>query len=466
MIDKSKLYKFIYVSVSFADNPNFVKRLKENFEIEIPFLNMKDLNRNLKESLDSYFYIEQNEKFVDIYKAICKKYPKISFTVLGSIRGKDVFSFFNACEKANENFLKIGDIVKLVEGDFKNLSAKVSSINKEIVEIEFPLLKKAKKLTCNISELVLQDSIQQLEFGKFNNLEKKYRDKGVRNAIVIDGNDCLLRCMHNIPDKYNSKGDYIGGFMGFFFNLLKLKEIYPEYEMIVVFGNLIQNSFTEKVRNAFLRNQFWCKKLVANLGFLYAFSETEQTKNVIYSIVENLKPSYSQLIVYSTNKILQSIVTKNVVVFCPKTTLRGNSEFFDPQKVMSRYEINDPGKIIWMLGFLGDKELSLKSITDFFVDKNGPKQSKIKPAEYIAYVNSSNSVQELLDSIKKDSKLHLFVPILENNLNALAINKDGTFSITQKESLDSEVCSLLEEIEMYKEIELWDRSERIFKGLW
>lgn len=248
--------------------------------------------------------------------------------------------------------------------------------------------------------------------------------------------------------------------------MLKLKEIYPEYEIIVVFDNSIPNSFTEKVKNAFLRNQFWCKRLVENLGFSYVFSETEQTKNVISSIIENLKQSYSELIVYSTNKVLQSIVAKNVVVFYPKTTFRGNSEFFNPQKVMSKYGINSPHKIVWMLGFLGDKELSLKSVTDFFVDMNGPKQGKIKPAEYVAYVNSSNSVQELLDFLKKDSKLQLFVPILENNLKAMAINKNGTFSVTKKEPSDSEICSLLEEVEMYKEIELWDRSERIFKGMW
>lgn len=465
MIDKSKFYKFIYVSISFSDNPTFVKNLREKFPVEIPFLDMDNLNKVLKESLDSYFYIESNDAFLNIYKSICRKYPKISFTILGNIRGKDVFSFFDACKKENTNIFKVGDHVKLIEGDLKNLSAKISKIDKEKVEIEFPLLNGTKTISCNISDIILHENYTPLELNKFKDIEKKYKEKGVKNVLIVDGNNCLQRSMYNIPDKYNSKDNYIGGFFGFYFSLLKIKEMFPEYEIHVVFDELPMFD-SEKVNNAYFLNLVWCKEFVKNIGFYFYFDKIIPAKNQIASLIRQIKETCTKILIYSTNEIFFSLLSENVSVFYPKTTFRGNSEFIDLEKVIEMYGVKTPEQVIWALIFLGKLNKQSKSVSQFFREKYGPKHGKIKPSEYIHLIQKSNTKEEILKNIQQDSKFSCFLSEFEKNLNCAKLNSDVPISVEKKDYDCIGVYKILEEVEMYKEIELWDRSERIFKGLW
>ena len=468
MIDKSLFYKFIYVSVSFQDNPAFVKGLKTKFKIEIPYVDLDNLNRSLKESLDSYFYIENNEDFVNTYKLICKKYPKVSFTVLGNIRGKDIFSFFNTCKLDNIETFKVGDRVKVIEGELKNLSAKVSAVDKESVEIEFPLLNGTKRIVCKISELILNENYTPFEASKFKSLEKKFLDKGLKYAVVVDGNNCLLRSMRNIPDKYNSNANYVGGFIGFYFSLLKLKEMYPEFSMHVAF-NLSSDAFgylSDKAKKAIFSNMSWCKRFVEEIGFYCHYSFEHQEKDILGSLLLNLQEEYSQILVYSTNTILQSLVNDKVTIFYPKTTFRGNSEFIGKEQILTKYEVNRIDKVLWYLGFVGDSEGIAKSLAQVYAEIFGPKQGKIKPSEFTPAINNSKDESELLTNIEKEPKLVKFLPQLQKNLNLLKINRNLQIQTTKKDLNNASVKSVLEEVEMYKEVEIWDRSERIFKGLW
>jgi hypothetical protein len=73
--------------------------------------------------------------------------------------------------------------------------------------------------------------------------------------------------------------------------------------------------------------------------------------------------------------------------------------------------------------------------------------------------------EDLLQQVKSDSNFSLFHDTLQENLNKLNFNVVPVKELKLPYSA-SEIVSLLEEIEMYKEIELWDKTERIFLGLW
>lgn len=468
MIDKAKFYKFIYVSVSFADSPNFAKGLKEKFPVEIPYLELDCLNTRLKESLDSYFYIEDTSEFTAIYKDICRKYPKISFTVLGSIRGKDVFSFFSACKKANTETLSVGDFVKVIAGELKNLTAKVSKVDGEQIEIEFPLLNTIKNADCHTSELLLQENYTPLELNKFRNMEKKHEKHGYQSVLIVDGNNCLLRSMRNTPDKYNSKGDFIGGFLGFFFSLLKVKEFYPEYKIYVAFQsseNIVKN-FSEELRKAYIMNLMWCQLFTERLGFYCCYSPTEETKDIIGTLLQQLRATCKDILIYSTNEVFLSKIQQNVSVYYPKITYRGNSEFITFSRIPKLFGFKEPYKVKWALAFHGETEIPVKSISDFFIEKYGPKQGKIKYVEYSSFIFNNKTEEELIFAIQQDPNFSTFAETLTNNLQLLGIDTSANFTTVKLPYCAEEVISLLEEIEMYKEIELWDRTERIFQGLW
>lgn len=461
MIDKSLFYKFIYVSVSFVDSPNFVKILKENYPVEIPYFELNDLNAKLKDSLDSYFYIEANEKFVDIYKGICKKFPKISFTVLGSIRGKDVFSFFNVCKQANLETLQPGDYVKVLSGELRNLTAKINSVDAENIEIIFPLLNTTRTANFHVSEVLLQENYNPLDLNKFRNMIEKYKSKG-EFLLLVDGNNCLLRCMHNTPDKYNSKGDFVGGFIGFFFSLLKLKEIYPEYKIHLFFQKTgIEGS--DKLKKAYSMNLMWCQLFAERLGYS-VYSSPAEVKDSIFSFLRG-QQELTDVLIYSTNEVFMSLISENTSVYYPKVTYRGNSEFITLPRIHKMFGFKEGYKVKWALAFHGETEIPVKSISDFYIEKYGPKQGRIKYVEYSALLFKAKTEEDLLQQVKSDSNFSLFHDTLQENLNKLNFNVVPVKELKLPYSA-SEIVSLLEEIEMYKEIELWDKTERIFLGLW
>jgi uncharacterized protein YkvS len=468
MIDKSIFYKFIYVSISFLENPIFAKGLKEKFNVEIPFIDLDCLNIKLKDSLDSYFYIEDNEKFMEIYKNICKKHPKISFTVLGSIRGKDIFSFFTACKEANLNTVRVGNYVKIIEGALKNMTAKVSKVEGEYLEIEFTILNTLRKLELHVSEVILQENYTPLELNKFRNMELKAEKQGNVNAIIIDGNNCLLRSMVNTPNKYNSKNVYIGGFMGFFFSLLKVKEFYPEYKIYVAFNSSEKEviHYSEKVRKAYLQNLMWCQKLVEALGFCCCYSTEVESKEVIYTLLGELKGFCREILIYSTNEVFFPLINPQVSIYYPKITYRGNSEFITQERIPKLFGFKDAAKIKWALALHGGTEIPVVSISEFFINKYGPKQNEIKYVEYSALLYQSETEEELLAAIQKEANFSLFTETLKENLRKLTFKENSVFNKIKVKFDSKEAISLLEEVEMYKEIELWDRTERIFKGLW
>lgn len=460
MIDKSLFYKFIYVSVSFVENPVFVKGLCEKYGAEIPFLGLDTLNPALKESLDSYFYLEDNDEFVTKYKEICRGFPRVSFTVLGRIRGKDIFSFFTSCQVANVTTFKKGDYVKVVGGALKNLSATVLSIKGETAEIEFSVLNQNRVVSCPVSDLVLHDQIAGLELCSFRPLEERYFRKGIRNDIVVDGDSILFRAMSNIPNRYNSKHNYVGGFIGFYFAMLKLKEMYPEYRINVVFSPETCHlpNHKPRVHAAYESNHAWCRELVSFLGYPLYVSPT-RSEDLIATLVASLKDS-KRILIYSTNTSLHSLCGPRVETFCPKTTFRGNSIFVTEADAKRIHDVSDTKLIPAAIAFAGDPERGIPSITEVLTQIRGPRQNKIKSSEYNHFLVDP-------ETLVRNSVFADFAPQLATNLAQTRLVAVPEFPLQETTPVQAApILSLLEEIELYKEVELWDRSERIFKGMW
>lgn len=470
MIDRAKFYKFIYATVSFRETPKFAKSLRNLFpNIEIPYVDLKTLNPNLKESLDSYFYIEADDKFADIYKSLCKRFPKISFTILGNIRGNDIFSFFTACKKANVETFKPGDPVKIIEGDFKNLSALVVEAHKDKIDIEFPLLNETKRLTCKLAEIIKHPNFIPMEREVFQSLEKRYFERGCKKAIILDGVNILYRSFCNIPNKYNSAGNFVGGFLGFFFTILKLKEMYPEFNLYCVLSekdNCLPENASDRLKKAFSLNMHWVKEFVTHLGFNLVFSKEEPSKNLIGSLHAQLELEHKEILIYSSNEIYQSLLSRKTSIYIPKLTYRGNSEFLNYSQAVKLYGLKETKKIIWALCFIGKTEIPVTSISEYYVKKNGPKQNRIRFIEYAFLLHDSSTYADLKNKLKNDVNFSDFLPVFEHNYKKLKINDEISLDIVQKPYSSTDVIALLEEVEMYKEIELWDRTERIFQGMW
>lgn len=458
MIEKSTFYKFIYVSVSFQNNANFIQSLKNNFKMEIPYCDLKELTPELKESLDSYFYIEDTPEFIGAFKKLCSKYPKVSFTVLGRIRGKDIFSFFNICKEENVVTFKTGDNIRLISGEFKGLIAKVSSVEGENAIIEYPLLKEKKLKTVPLNSINKHSAdYSDLVVNQFKNLEKQYVKNGVFRTLLVDGNDCLHRCIKNNNVKYNGNRIFIGGVFGFYFNLLKLKEIYPEYEIQVFFEEESLQKRSEIYQAAFRQNLSWCIRLLDNIGFQYY---TGSILNGIYTVLEKSKAEYEKVLIFSSNPLLQTLVSDSCTLLYPKMTFRGSSIYLTPESVRKQWEISDPEKILWSMSLVGDFE-NIRNYTQF------SQNAKVKKQDYLPALSTSNTFHEFKQELMKQDKFLNFIlsGTMDENFKNLQFSRIPLKKEKGKPN-ETKMIKFLEELQMYKEVELIDRSMRIFKGMW
>lgn len=476
MIDLSTFYKFIYVSVSFHDNINFVKTLKETYGVEIPYLDLDTLNPELQDSLDSYIYLKDDESFVKTYKKLCSKYPRISFTVLGRIRGKNIYKFFDICKEENTQTFKPGDKIRLVSGEFKGLIADIREIQGVRAVIEYPILKEKKTRTVPLSEIGSFEDSFDLFADQFKDIEAQYKSKGMSRHLIIDGNDALHRCIQNNNNKYNGKKQYVGGFYGFYFTLLKLKEFYPEYTLHVVFEDFEESpEYTQKsqiYRDAFLLNFRWAVQFSNAVGFHTHYFKNHPSKNVIYSLCKGLEKekTVTDIFIYTTNPLLQTLVSEKTTIFYPKVTFRGNAEYYNKEQILKNWEVDSLEKITWVLAIEGFN--GTVSANAFFLAKSDNQRQiaqKARKTEYFPLIQNAKNVEEFKIALSENVKYKEYLQsnVFDAVLQALAFPEVLLACNLDKKERDEEAAlKILEETQFYKEIEYWDRSYRMLRGLW
>lgn len=471
MIDLGTFYNFIYVSVSFKNNPNFVKSLKENYRAEIPYVDLNTLNPELQESLDSYIYLEADDSFVKTYKKLCSKYSKISFTVLGKIRGKNIYKFFNICKEENTQTFRPGDKIRLVSGEFKGLIADIKEIQGDNAVIEFPILKEKKYKTVPLSEVGSFEDSFDLFADQFKDLESAFRNTGACKNLIIDGNDALHRSIQNNNNRYNGNKQYVGAFYGFFFNLLKLKEFYPEYTVHVVFEDFENTPlFAEKsqtYKDAFALNFKWALRFTAAIGYHLHYFPRVKSVDIIADLCKTFEQtdSVTDSFVFSTNSLLQTLASKKTTLFYPKVTFRGNAIYLTPADIMEKWGVDSLEKVKWVLVMEG--EHGTISINKFLSKKDSAQ--KARKAEYHPAIQSSKNVEELKITLSKNPKYAEYFKsgIFDAGMQMLEFKPlPVPCNFDKKERNEEEALQVLEETQMYKEIEYWDRSYRMLRGLW
>lgn len=460
MLEKSTQYRFIYVNISFKNNQKFIKSLEKSFSVEIPYAYL-ELNSELKESLDSYFYIVDTPEFITIFKKICSKYPKASFSVLGKIRGGDILRFLNLCKEENTVFFKPGDFVQLMAGEFKGLIGKVKDLQRDTVTLEYQLLKESHCRTFPLSDIISYSG-QEIVIEQFKDMEKQYLDKGIRRTLLFDGTDCLHRGIKTNNTKYNGDKLFIGGIFSFYFNLLKMKELYPEYDIIVVFDNDPLEGRSELYKKAFQLNMKECKELVNNIGYKTAVGSA---KDIIFSICQKDKGESDNILIYSSNPTYQSLVSNIVHVLFPKTTFRGNSFLRTPETVKALWSVNDVPKVAWVLAIMGCQ--NILGINDFNRNMKKSDVKKIKEADFLPeLINANTSIEFATTLVFKPDFSQFVAEHFYNNLQKLLF-KEIPINLSPKGDFkEKEMIDQLERLQLYKEVELIERSKRIFKGMW
>jgi transcription antitermination factor NusG len=218
-----------------------VKKIKETFpEVLFPSVdfNIKGVSE-LSEVFNNYIYIKvvDKKRHHTVINTLRKGLSSNEFKPIGTLKGAELAKFFTNYKEDAERLFKPGDYIQVRAGEFSGAKFPVQTVDKDKVYCSIQILSFQKTLSFDISN-VQATEVEQLPPNPFINYEKIGQQMKQRTAIVIDGTFLMFRSVFrhsNLFAKLNTK--FVGAAYGFYLTLIKLKTIYPEAEIFVVFDS-------------------------------------------------------------------------------------------------------------------------------------------------------------------------------------------------------------------------------------
>ena len=473
----------LWFGVSFADDDKLYRQVKKICpSAVVVYYDIPHISFDTRQSLSNYVLVPSGIEAEGLFNYI-RDSKVCEVQKLGSIKDHKMFRFVTSIREASQQEISLGSIYQITEGEYRNLIVKAYSLDeKGKVVCRFPILGKIRELHVDISRLTQFRDLNRLKRkGNFRNLTMK--DK----AFVIDGHNILYRAIYSYPDKYSAfSGKYIGGGYGFYFSLLKIKTMYPEYGIYVCFDSDIgykQKYYpeykkqrppkSERFKTAFEENLSWCERLCTSLGIpVYRIPDIEGD-DLIGSCVKRLLDSdYKDIVIYSQDGDFKQLLSPRVRILQPKNTFKQSDRLLDSDLALQEYGVSSIEKILWYKALHGDNSDNILSINKRY-SQEGISQPLIKDTDYLPIINSSNTYDEFKSSLALDSRFQPFVTsgYLDRNLSILKINQScfdsRPFVFYDPEKLDrKEYVEALRDFAMYRELEFIDKNLRIFKGVW
>ena len=473
----------LWFSTSFAEDDRLYKQIKKVCpHAVVVYYDIPHISFDTRQSLSNYVLVNSPSEAQKLYEYVLSS--KIcEIKKLGSVKDHKMFRFVSGIREASQQEITIGAVYQITEGEYRNLIVKAFGVDeKGKVIVRFPILGKVRELHVDISRLTRYKELSRLKRkGSFKNLIMK--DK----AFVIDGHNILYRAIYSYPDKYSALSNrYIGGGYGFYFSLLKIKTMYPEYGIYVCFDSDIGDKQkyypeykkqrppkTERFRQAFEDNLRWCTDLCISLGIpVYRIDGIEGDDLVGSTVKRLLDYGYNDVVIYSQDGDFNQLLSDKVRIFQPKNTFKQSDRMYDSSIALKEYGVNRVDKILWYKALHGDTSDNILSINKRYQALN-LEMPLVKDTEYIPYINGSDTFEALSLSLSKDPRFEPFIKegYLQKNLNILKIDTsyfdDKPFVLYDPERLDRKsYVELLREFAMYRELEFIDRNLNVFKGVW
>ena len=269
----------------------------------------------------------------DRLRTLRKFYSQYYPQEIGTETGKKLQSLSNSIKNKIEKQIleesqKTG-LFKVTKGDYENLVVELKQFGKEkskcvayIFGKDYPLEIESKYLESTDIDL------EVFRFGE-NYIRTDFLENSKRE-ILLDCNYLLFAsiAIHNSLFS-KDRNSYVGGSYGFYFNLLKIKMLFPEYHIIPVYGNLeediqihhrhnvdfsqylLDDSKLEKIISILKEDQIWSKAICSNLGYSIIDNSKHATRELISSTINSKVPT----IIYSRDHAYEYILSKDLDLF-------------------------------------------------------------------------------------------------------------------------------------------------------
>ncbi len=405
--------------------------------------------------LSQYLFIETSifDSQLDLFK---KSFPGIYVKVLSSESGKKLCSLQTSIEdKVKEDLIKdvkVDQLYKVIRDDLYGIIVELKEFNKEKC--------KCRAFAFN-KEIDLEIEPQFLEISQVDYEVFRYSDnfirfdylEGSKKYLIIDGVYLILWSMINYPSKYNSKTeDYIGGFFGFYFTLLKLKQLYPDFKFIMVFGSIndienyyynlsnLSNFKNYNLKDRIIFNMKECIDLCKSIGLEIYSSFKYQTREIIKSLLGKIKNS--ETLVYSRDTSYYQFLSKNISIYLNKISINGYDEILTEEEVKSTYKIKSISQINNVFSFRNSNFLHLKQIPEPYFIYLCNLLKTFSFEEAVNYVRASvNFIKFIEKEYNENLKFFKFsdVDLKSVEIEYIPPSQDSLISVLSRNNMNKEI---------------------------
>lgn len=503
-IQPDQVYALLYTPVAFSANRAFLDRVQAIApQVEIPFLE-PNLPAEVEEALDTYVYLPHSPEVPRILARLNRSFPQVGFTNLGSVCGREVLAMLQTVAEEVDSNTNLNHWYKVRSGPHRNLTVQLKAVDAqtETATVAYRLFNEERLLHLPVSNLVSTEQPTNPFIGFQNLIETS----PVQKAIIVDGDNALHASMFAYNTTYTRKGQrFVGGAYGFYFTLLRFRQLYPEYEMHVVFDGYDEAKFLANPEykskreqhspvfsTAYRDNQAWIKRFVQAAGFHLYHLANREGDDVIGSLTHTLTTrfGYAEVLIHSKDTDFYQLVSDRVALTVPKATFRDHPEIVNEATAQSKFGVTDLSRINWVRALAGDSTDDIPSV-NMYNKRVAHPHTTLQRAHYLPLVNEAadlEALKALLDVQtdkpgSTDPRDYPYRPFVQQgqfdaNLNLLTLDRTifdqhNSLSSFRQEDVDGRaLCDedalreLLAENSFFKELEYADRNFRILRGIW
>lgn len=463
-------------------------------EVVLPHLYMTQEHIQEEDNpISPYLYIEvcretknHNRLLGELQKAL-RGYNIFS---VGFLKGSEIIALVTKSKATTNKKFPIGTFVKIKRGEFANVVVPVINCDDDHVWCEVEIFSFKRVFELAIGEVEEADSILLPEYPFINYVEKA-REVNQRKAITIDGTGLFFRGMFRNSTMFAHGGKtFVGGAFGFYISLLKIKTLYPEYEIYVVFDgnnrtkyeNNPEYKIQRKKYNAafwerFTLNLDWVKSMLASIGFPVIVQDEQEGDDVVGSVAHHLLGlGYDLVLIHSIDTDFFSLVRDNLHIIQPKksSTGPGSTNLILPKDVREEFGIEEIRKVNWVRTAEGDTSDNIFSINKYNT-KMGYKLTTINSKIIRECANNADSLEEYKELLGQRPSAKHFIEDGQFDINLKTLTIDLSLLNGQGEIYhrygggtfdEPKLVSLLEEFSLFREVDALSRNSKILKSEW
>lgn len=481
--DSQVTYMAMYTGQNYRSNPKLVTEIQQAVVgILIPAVDAIG-DADILESLDGYLYIEVSQ-YLNVLTTLQTLHDGHKPNTLGRVPGSQLVKMYSSVVNRTKQRIEIGRPHKVFSGTLRNLIVTPVLMNENgKATCVFPITGRDRIIHMDPQNLVKVEDPAQANPGIFlKNLPLEASKAGINRFIVVDGHYFLWRAMYGHSSMYTTKDRrFVGGAYGFYFTLLKFRQLYPEYRIHVCFDGNDKRKFAENPDykatrkhpksqafwDAMNDNKKWCMDFVRACGFHLYYEHDKEGDDVVGSVAHCLDFSGADhTIIASKDTDFMSLVTNRIHHYVPKTNHRGSSIVYTPDLVCRHFGgLNSHTKVNWFRAIVGDSSDNIRPAS---ASTGIPTNSNLARD----LVNSSTNTEELLVKMLEEPSLsaHASSGSFDSNLTLLTINtslfQGNSLKAYQNKFDEEKISLLLEHNAFWRELEQLSKNGLIIKGEW